>query len=435
MLMTKRTAAAVLAAAVTMLAPAAAAAQLASPSVAALGMGDSYTAAARGYAAVAWNPAGLALSGNPGFSMTLLTPRGVGGFGPVTLAELARWEGEVVPLDVRQRWLAEIQAAGRQAGTGGFDASWIGVQVGPVALQASSSARAVSDLSPGIAQLIMLGNVDADGVARDISLTGSALNVNAFSTVAASVALPLPLAPGTRLAVGVTASYTVGHFLALGDQSAGQATANPLALQLSFPLVHSPTEDDRTGDGGRGFGLDLGVGYEMGPLNLAATVQNLVNTFAWDTDLLRYRPASMSFSAAESFDARFEERPLAEAPAGILSRVDDLTFRPSLNVGAMLRQGTALTLTADARAGSAAGLASRAASHVGAGAEYRVGGFLPLRAGAAWLQQGEDNSGFQVSAGVGLRLGSWNAAVSYARRSMSLGPEDLFMATLLSFGL
>src|SRR5919199_6728839 len=59
-----------------------AAAQLPSASAVALGSGDNYTALARGYNAVAWNPAGLAMPGNPGFSLTILPVRGSGGLRP-----------------------------------------------------------------------------------------------------------------------------------------------------------------------------------------------------------------------------------------------------------------------------------------------------------------------------------------------------------------
>lgn len=410
--------------------------QLASPSPAALGMGDNYTAAARGYAAPAWNPAGLAMRGNPGWSLSLAAPRAIAGLGPVTMSELARWEDAVVPTDVRQRWLADIQTAGGQSGTGGFDATWIALQVGPVAIQGSTSGRAVSDISPGLAQLIMLGNVDSFGVAQDIVLAGSSLTMNALSTVGASFAHPFALPGGaSRLSVGVTAKYTVGHFLAVGDQSLGQATASPLALELSFPLLHSPTDEGRTANGGSGVGLDVGVGWEAGDLTLAAAVHNVVNTFAWDADVLRYRPAAMSFSVAEQFATEFDERPLGEAPAAIRELVDDMGFRPSVTAGAMLRYSPALMLTADARFSSAAALATRATSHLGAGAEYRLTDFLPVRAGAAWVRDGEDNAGVQFGAGLGISLGAYSLSASYARRAMELGSEDVFMFSVLSFGL
>ncbi len=66
------------AAAVVALAARPAAAQLPSASASALGVGDNYTALARGYNAVAWNPAGLAMPGSPGFSLAIMPLLGWG---------------------------------------------------------------------------------------------------------------------------------------------------------------------------------------------------------------------------------------------------------------------------------------------------------------------------------------------------------------------
>jgi hypothetical protein len=411
-------------------------AQLASPSTPALGLGDNYTAAARGYSAVAWNPAGLALTGNPAWSLTLVTPRGIAGIGPVTLADLAEWQDAVVPMDVRQRWLADISAAGGQTGTGGFDATWLGLQIGPFALQGSTSARAVSDIAPGFAQLIMFGNADAQGVPQTIGLAGSSLDMNVYSTMGVSYAMPFAVgAPGSLLSVGVTAKYTAGHFMALGDESAGQATASPLALQLSFPLVHSPVGDGADfGNSGGGFGFDVGVGYELDNMTFGLAVQNLVNTFAWRLDDLTYRPARVSFSQDQEFISDFEEQPVSSAPAALRGMVDDMTFRPSVAAGAMMRYTPELMITADARFGAAGGMATRATTHLGAGAEYRLLPWLPLRAGAAYLQETAGNSGVQFGGGLGISVGGYNVSASFVRRSMDLGTANVVMFSLLSFG-
>src|SRR5919206_5228981 len=89
-----------------------AAAQLPSASAVALGTGDNYTALARGYNAVAWNPAGLAMPGNPGFSLTILPVRGSGGLSPITLSDVADFSGTTIPDDVKASWLERIAAAG-----------------------------------------------------------------------------------------------------------------------------------------------------------------------------------------------------------------------------------------------------------------------------------------------------------------------------------
>src|SRR5205085_3676638 len=56
---------------VLLLAPSALAAQLPNNSTRALGLGGAYTVYARGFEAVAWNPAALGVRGRPGFTLGL----------------------------------------------------------------------------------------------------------------------------------------------------------------------------------------------------------------------------------------------------------------------------------------------------------------------------------------------------------------------------
>lgn len=415
--------------------------QLASPSTAALGMGDNYTAAARGYSAVSWNPALLGLDrGNPAWSMTLFTGRGVAGLDPVTLGDLKDYEDEVVPANVKAQWLASIRDEGSQAGTGGADITWLALQVGNFGLQASSSAQAVSDISPGIAELLLFGNADEQGNAKTISLSGSTLNVNAFTTVGASYGHSVTIggqAEPARLSFGVTGKYTVGHFMAISRESTGEATADPARVDLSFPMLHTPMEgddDEFEGNSGRGFGLDVGAAWETRTLTLGATVQNIVNTFEWDEELLRYRAGTILFSREER-SAHFERQPVSDAPAALRGLVEDMKFEPSVALGALLRASERLHVSADARFGGTAGMSTRPATQIGAGAEFRILPFLPVRAGAAFVKLNDDASGFQLGGGVGLELGALNISASALRRDTDLGVDTIWMLTLLSLGI
>lgn len=419
----------------TLSAAAPATAQLASTTPAAMGMSDNYTAVARGYAAVAWNPANLGLTAGPRASATIGATHVRAGLGPVSLSDLNRYQGATVPLAVRQRWLADIQRAGGQAGGAGFDVTWAALQTGRFAAQLSSSGRAVNDISPGLAELILLGNADEHGNPRDIELGGSAVDAQAYSTGAISHAFPLaPPAGISRLAIGITASYTIGHLLAVSRESVGEATADPLGMRISFPLAYTPVSHDgsryRIRSGG-GFGLDLGVGVEVGPWTVSAVGQNLVSTFAWDHDRLRYRPLDLAFSDTAT-DASVGWQPLSEAPAEARALVDAATFKPSFSLGAALRHSPALLVSADARIGTSDGMATRAPVHAGVGVEYRPMPRLPLHTGLSWIRTGKDHSGLQLAAGLGLQLGSFLVSASAARRNAGLRNENLFMVSLLS---
>ncbi len=409
-------------------------AQLASASPAALGMADNYTAVARGFDAVAWNPAVLGLRGSRGRSFTLLPARGSTGLGPVPLSDIADYADVLVPAGVKQDWLARITADGGQTGTAGADLTWVALHLGNVALQASSSARATADIAPGIAELVLFGNVGADGQARALDLSGSQMFAHAFSTFAASVGVPVPLATA-RLAVGVTATYTIGHALAFGEQSTGFTSSNPLAVQLGFPLVHTAVDaGSPAGRAGSGFGLDAGLALEGARVTVAATVRNVLSSFAWDPAYLRYRPLTIVLDADTSASTT-EDAPLSAAPAALRARVGTLGFDPVVSAGIAYRVSPRLLLAADVRAASTESPGTVSTRHAGAGLEFRPLPWLPLRAGAAAISLGDEASGTQIAGGLGIDLGRLNVAVSALRRSAGrLGDATTLMFSVISIG-
>src|SRR5690349_5657715 len=113
-------------------------AQLASASAASLALGDNYTALARGFNAVNWNPANLGMPGNPLVSFGL-AGRGAAGMGPITLGDFAQYGGQNLPQSVMSTWLSRVQQQGYQSlaadGAGSF-----GLSIGNMAFQLSSTA-------------------------------------------------------------------------------------------------------------------------------------------------------------------------------------------------------------------------------------------------------------------------------------------------------
>lgn len=408
-------------------------AQLANPSTRALGMGENFTAAARGYSALSWNPAGLALSGGPGTSATMGTVRAGTGMGPVTLGDLAAVQGEVVPEATRRQWLDAITRDGGQSGAAGFDLVVASVQFGHVGLQFSTVGRAVNNVAPGFAELVLFGNADEDGNPRAFDVGGSSVDMHLYSTGALGFAVPVQLGPG-RLAVGATAKYTFGHTLARSGESTGQVTADPITATTSFPLAYAPfTGDDGVNNyqTGGGFSLDLGVGFEAGPWTFAAAVQNVASTFEWDQSQLRYRAMELHATEGE-VSSSFSTAPLSTAPAALREAIADYTFRPNYAAGAMFEATPRLTLAADARFGSTDGMSTRPAGHMGAGLEFRLLSWLPVQLGTAMVRLDDEREGLQFSGGVQALLGSFQIGASGARRNVGMGGETIIMVSLLS---
>jgi hypothetical protein len=402
-----------------------AAAQLPSASAPALGMGDNYTAVARGFNAVSWNPAMLGLSGGPLSSFTILSVRGVAGLDPVTAGDLAAAQGEMVPASVREEWLDRIIGHGRESGSAGTEVTLIAASVLRFGVQLSTQIRGTADMGPGGAQLLLFGNAGRTGQAEDIALDGSSFNVAATSTVALGYAQPIFQRPdGGGLALGATVKYTLGHAFATGMDAGSAVTADPLAVDLRFPIVQTDTILDvgHLNNGG-GWGLDLGLAWQGARWTAGVTMKNVVDTFEWDRSQLLYRPG-VALVDTDSTVTDFDPRAYDGAPQALKDRVDDLEFRPSFAAGLAFRPDHRLGLSADVRHRLGESRLGDPKDHVGVGAELRPLAWLPLRAGAAKITGGQ-----LLSGGFGLEVGAIAVNASVASRSSSLGTDAIGMFT------
>jgi hypothetical protein len=389
-------------------------------------MGDNYTAAARGFEAIAWNPALLGMPGRPGSSFTLLPIRGVAGLDPVSLGDFKDFEGQFVPASVREQWLTSIEAEGSEQGTAGADATFLALQIGPVGFQVGSTFRAVGNLSPGAAELLLFGNAGRTGQVRAFEFGKSDISAHAVTTAAISYALPLKFSDGAA-AIGITAKYTMGHVLLVAVDRGSAVTAEP-SLNLDFPIVGT-SSDDFSANNGSGLGFDIGFAVRRGVTTIAGAVQNIVNTFSWDESKLTYREGTATFDGSQK-QTNFDEVPLANAPAALRDQVDDAQFKPVIAVGLSVHASSKLTISGDlrSRVGDTT-IPDMAKLHAGVGAEFRPLSLVSLRAGGALL-----TGGYQIGGGVGLNLGPLNLCASIVSRDTDLGKDMITMFSVISTG-
>src|SRR5437763_394276 len=266
-------------------------AQLVSASAASLALGDNYTALARGFNAMNWNPAGLGMPDNP-FSSFAFTGRGAGGTGPISLSDLSRYSGVAVPQAVLASWLTRVHQQGGQSleadGAGSFALS-----LGSFGFQLATNAYERGKLSPDAVEVLLYGNAGASGTPRSMSLKGSRTEAAVTTTAAASFGHSVDFGIGPmpqHLAIGATVKYIVGNALLLGEDAGSQLDANPLALDVQFPIIQSDTSLNGMPQRGHGVGLDVGAAWEFGPFAAGATIQNLINTFKWDVNQMYFGP-------------------------------------------------------------------------------------------------------------------------------------------------
>ncbi|MEX2049053.1 MAG: DUF5723 family protein [Gemmatimonadota bacterium] len=401
---------------------ASASAQLTQASAAALGLGNNMTASARGFAAVANNPAGLAHPASPGFSLAILPIAADLGLGPIAPSDLADYEGQLIPTNIKTEWLDRIATSGSQSGTFGVGVTGLALNAGSIGFQIGVLAGGNMNLPPDAAELLLFGNAGRTGQPRDFTLDGSSLD--AFALTTAGLSYGMAVAPGVY--VGATGTYTVGNALVVGRDAGSLLSANPLEVDIQFPIL-GPNSDDAGIEHGSGVGLDVGAIWEAGPgLTLGATVQNVFHTFEWTFDEMSYIPGEAFFDR-DTASSDFDEQPASAAPVALLDLAAEHTIKPILAVGAEFRPGPLVKVQADLRKRVSGGLEIGPEFHAGVGVELGLLGFLPLRAHAAAV-----TGGLQVGGGASLILGPVNLSGAGAYRS---GDQDTVLAMFtLSFG-
>ena len=403
-------------------------AQLPAASPAVLGMGNNYTALARGFTAIGLNPAGLGMPDNPGFSMALAPVQVRLGVAPLTLTDILEVEGEVVPVDTKIFWLDRITEAGGFSGRAGYDVTPLALTAGRVGLQISTVGQMSANLSPDALELVLFGNAGLNGTARDLTLAGTRVDGWAGTTAALAFGMPVGSVLGQSFAVGMTLKYTVGHVLVLARDAGTIIRSNPVELDVRLPSI-APGEDFSV-DNGNGVGLDVGGAWESNKWAVGVTIQNVFNTFEWDLDGFVYRSGEAlvndTVTASDDFDL---EQPISNAPSALRQEALGQSFKRAFAVGAAYRATGWITLTADARRDTGDALIASEKSHIGVGLEFRPLRMLPLRGGISRVSGGRT----QFAAGLGLILGPVNFSAGLLTEAGSKG-EYAVGSFALSFG-
>jgi hypothetical protein len=399
-------------------------AQLVSASAASLALGDNYTALARGFNSVNWNPAGLGMPDNPFMSFGF-AGHGAAGTDPISLSDLSKYSGVSVPKAVLASWLSRVQSQGGQK-VDAEGAGSVALSIGSFAFQLSTNGYERGKLSPDAVEVLLYGNAGQTGTPRTMSLKGSRTEAAVTTTAAASFGQGIDLGVGPltqHFAIGATVKYIVGNALLLGEDAGSQLDANPLALNVQFPIIQSDTALNGMPQRGRGVGLDVGAAWEFGPFSAGATIQNLINTFSWDVNQMYFRPGGAIFNASGARQTNFAAMSMAAVPDSLRARatalgveVDAMRFKPSLNVGASMKVLPFLTAMADVRQNLGDGMRLAERTHVGAGAELRLIPFLPLRAGLSLI-----SGGYVASAGAGLEVAFFHVNAGVAARKTEYG--------------
>ena len=406
----------ILAAALPLLVPAALAAQLPDPSIRSLGMAGANSAVATGWEAVALNPALLAASGRPGWSLGLPRIQTEIASNAWGMSELRTYGGKTLSDADKQALLDQIDSTLDTRAQ--FGVTPIGLQIGPFALSIASAGDLQANVGKDFAELLLFGNAHRT---TPFTLTGSRADGWAATTAGLSYAMGFRTGAG-RLSAGATFKKVWGNGLGSGREITSTITSTPnFNARLVGHTVYTSYPDSfnfsspldfmgGTGSPGSGYGVDLGAVWELSGITVAASVMNAVHNMDWDASRFTYERVDYrvfqdgtgnttdTTIRSELSGAEIDTNAVARALRDSL--VADGNFSRQLRTGVSLKLG-GIRLAGDAAIRLSDGIDRPPASAVAVGAEYVLMGLLPLRAGFGTDFDGTN----RYSAGVGLYLG------------------------------
>jgi hypothetical protein len=396
-------------------------AQLPDASAAGFSMAGNYTGVARGFEAIAYNPANLALERPRAMTLGILAGGFNSGINPVHFSDFRATQNVPVPAATRESWLNQI-GNGRETGRTDAGLSLLALTIRRLGVQVGVSGAGDVNLNQDAAEALLFGNAGRTGAARTLDFSGSNANGSLFGVGAVSYAIPLETdRAGGRVAFGLTAKYIRGIVAARAADHGSATTADQISVNL--PLIY--TDSNHIGNAGHGYALDVGLAWIREGTTYSLTARNVVNTFAWSSNAFSSRANGFSFDGTNSVSS-FDTAPYTSAPAAMRSAFEAERFKPEIAFGIAQRTGDVLvSMDGSRRWGN--GIATGPATHTGIGVEYTGIRLLALRTGAAKI-----TGGYQGAAGVGVRVGAFEMSAGAMRRSMDGRRETGFIFSLMS---
>jgi len=402
---------------VALAAPAALAAQLPPNSARSVAMGGALTALARGYEAISWNPAQLAMPHQPNVSIGLLQFGGELANNAFSIGDITKYRDQNLTDADKQYLLSRIvhdDSTWSVNGVLGLGA--VAVSVGPLAFSFTSNGYVQASASRDAVQFALDGNGGFIGTGNFFSLAGSGGNAWATSTLAGSYAMRFhsPLGP---LAAGATLKRVWGNFLGMARDEGSQigtdsVNAHGEAIYTEYANGNFNGIGDIFGKApGTGWGIDLGGTLELTPqLQVSAVLVNAISGMSWKNDRLRYDATDYVLSLSPSgvvsdttntrtlTGSAIDADPVAAAFKDTLLQRSD--FSRLLRGGIAYRMA-GFTLGGDLQFRLSNGLDRHSDLAAGGGIEKIFFGVLPLRAG---FRTDFQNS-TAITGGTGIHLG------------------------------
>ena len=330
-------------------------------------MGGAFTGLAKGVNAAKYNPANLGLEGYRQFGLEFAALGASVTNNSFSLADYNTYTGATLSTADKQDILNKIPIEGLSIDAD-VKASALSLAMGSLVLSFNGVGAADVNLNRDIVDLVLNGNTFAD----TLDVTGSYSDALSYATAGLSYGTALYSSGSRQLAVGVTASYIRGIAIEQVVSLRGLAAAYETGFEGEGEAII------RTATGGTGYGLDVGAAFKLNDRYTAgARIENVVSRIKWDNDpqeqgyIFQFDTATI-----DDFDEDFvtSDDYSKDIPAFTT------TLPAVMNVGFAHTAGK-LLWAVDWTQGFRAAPGASTKPRVAVGAEYRLLGVLPLRAG------------------------------------------------------
>jgi len=373
----------------------------------AVAMGGAYTSLARGYDAPYFNPANLGLDALRQNGLQMVGIGAAISNNSFSLDDYNNYTGATLDDDDKQTLLNKIPSEGLKV-SADAEASIMSLCIGNMAVSVSGIGVAEINLSRTIIEVILNGNAYAD----TLNFDGMYGNGYGIAAVNFSYGKRLYKNVDRQLAVGATVKYLKGFGIEEVTEMNGEMVTLPTGFKGAGNMVA------RTSTGGSGYALDLGTALQINKkYSVGVTIFNVVSNVRWteETKEHRYIFSFDTLTVLGMGDDSIVTSSDTTIDAGAFS-----THLPSSIKAGLAKTSGRFLWAVDWEQGLKNNAGCTTTPRLSTGAEYRLIGLLPLRAGFA--MGGKHGTTYSAGLGIDLALAYIDlAAANYNAISGSSG--------------
>lgn len=385
----------------------------------AVAMGGAYTGLAKGVYAPLYNPANIGLSGYRQIGIELAGICAELSNNSFTLDDYNDYTDVILTEEDKSTILGKIPAKGLKITTD-IETSVMSLSIGPVVLSFNGNAAAEVNLGKDALELFMKGKNDFDD---SFSFDGKYNEAIAYASAGLSYGTSIYKSSTRQLALGTTFKYIRGFGYGKLTEFSGRRVDT-----LTSGYEGEGTMIAQTATGGSGYAVDIGAALKLSDSYTAGVAFiNILSSITWNKDTEEHR-SYFQFNTIETLDD-IDIEGSDEDPIQIPSFKSNL---PTVMKVGLANTSGKLLWAVDWEQGfkQAAGASSK--PRLSAGAEYRLIGFLPLRAGYS-IGGGK---GSVISAGLGFDLSLFYLDLAVSNHSgFNFGEKSKGIHVAVSTGL